>query len=116
YRPYLGVGPGAHGRRGAAATQRPRKPENWLAALERNRHGIAEETVLSPAEQATEALLMGLRLSEGVEIHAVESRLDLAAVERLEGHGLLARQGGRLVVTPAGRLLLDAILADIVRS
>ncbi|MGZ8286952.1 MAG: radical SAM family heme chaperone HemW [Allosphingosinicella sp.] len=116
YRPYLGVGPGAHGRRGAAATQRHRKPENWLAALERNRHGIAEETVLSPAEQATEALLMGLRLSEGVEIHAVESRLDLAAVERLEGHGLLARQGGRLVVTPAGRLLLDAILADIVRS
>ncbi|HEX8511876.1 MAG TPA: radical SAM family heme chaperone HemW [Allosphingosinicella sp.] len=113
YRPYLGVGPGAHGRRGAAATQRHRKPENWLAALERNGHGLAEETLLSPEEQATEALLMGLRLSEGVEIEAVEGRLDLGAVERLEGHGLLVREGARLVVTPGGRLLLDGILAEI---
>jgi putative oxygen-independent coproporphyrinogen III oxidase len=113
YRPYLGVGPGAHGRRGGCATQRHRKPENWLAALERNGHGIVEETELSPDEQATEALLMGLRLSEGLEIEAVRSRLDFDAVERLEGHGLLARSEDRLVVTPAGRLLLDGILAEI---
>jgi oxygen-independent coproporphyrinogen-3 oxidase len=113
YRPYLGVGPGAHGRRGAAATQRHRKPENWLSALARNGHGLAEETPLSPAEQATEALLMGLRLSEGVELEAIRSALDLAAVERLEGHGLLKREGGRLVVRPRGRLLLDAVLSEI---
>ena len=114
YRPYLGVGPGAHGRRGGAATQRHRKPENWLAALERNGHGTVEENFLSPQEQATEALLMGLRLREGVELESVDGRLDLGAVERLEGHGLLKREGGRLAVTPAGRLLLDAILAEIV--
>jgi len=115
YRPYLGIGPGAHGRRGGTATRRHRKPENWLTALERNGHGLAEEIVLSRDEQATEALLMGLRLGEGVEMEAVESRLDLAAVERLEGHGLLVREDGRLVVRPSGRLLLDAILAEIVR-
>jgi oxygen-independent coproporphyrinogen-3 oxidase len=114
YRPYLGVGPGAHGRRGGSATQRHRKPENWLSALERNGHGICEETALSLEEQSTEALLMGLRLSEGVELGAVEERLDLGAVERLEGHGLLKRNGGRLIVTPAGRLLLDGILAEVV--
>jgi oxygen-independent coproporphyrinogen-3 oxidase len=114
YRPYLGVGPGAHGRRGGVATQRHRKPENWLGALERNGHGLAEETPLAPEEQAAEALLMGLRLSEGVEMEAVESRLDLGAVERLEGHRLLERENGRLIVTPAGRLLLDGILAEIV--
>jgi oxygen-independent coproporphyrinogen-3 oxidase len=116
YRPYLGVGPGAHGRRGGAATQRHRKPENWLAALERNRHGIVEETALSREEQATEALLMGLRLSEGVELGAVKERLDMGAVRRLEGHGLLVREDGRLTVTAAGRLLLDRILAEIVTS
>ena len=114
YRPYLGVGPGAHGRRGGTATQRHRKPENWLSALVRNGHGLAEETPLDPEEQATEALLMGLRLGEGVEMEAVRSRLDFEAVERLEGHGLLVREDGRLVVTPAGRLLLDGILAEIV--
>jgi putative oxygen-independent coproporphyrinogen III oxidase len=114
YRPYLGVGPGAHGRRSGSATQRHRKPENWLAALERNGHGICEETVLSREEQSTEALLMGLRLSEGIDIGPVEDRLNLNAVERLKGHGLLAREGPRLIVNPAGRLLLDAILAEIV--
>jgi oxygen-independent coproporphyrinogen-3 oxidase len=114
YRPYLGVGPGAHGRRAGSATRRHRKPENWLSALERNGHGLAEETLLSPEEEAAEALLMGLRLRDGVEIETVRARLDLRAVERLEGHGLLTRRDGRLIATPAGRLLLDGILADIV--
>jgi oxygen-independent coproporphyrinogen-3 oxidase len=113
YRPYLGVGPGAHGRRGGAATQRHRKPENWLSALARNGHGLAEETPLSPEEQATEALLMGLRLREGVELEAVRPALDMGGVERLEGHGLVIREGGRLVVLPRGRLLLDAVLSEI---
>jgi oxygen-independent coproporphyrinogen-3 oxidase len=113
YRAYLGVGPGAHGRRGGMATRRHRKPENWLAALDRNGHGLAEEAPLSREEQATEALLMGLRLSEGAELEALRPALDLAAVERLERQGLLARESGRLIVAPEGRLLLDAILAEI---
>jgi oxygen-independent coproporphyrinogen-3 oxidase len=113
YRPYLGIGPGAHGRRSGLATLRHRKPENWLAALARNGHGLAEETPLSREEQATEALLMGLRLSAGVELEAVEPALDFEAVERLEAQGLLTRSSDRLVVPANGRLLLDAILAEI---
>ncbi|MFL6843504.1 MAG: radical SAM family heme chaperone HemW [Allosphingosinicella sp.] len=113
YRPYLGIGPGAHGRRGGSATLRHRKPENWLAAVVRNRHGIAEETPLSPRERATEALLMGLRLSEGVPLETVREAIDFPAVERLAGQGLLDAEAERLTVAPEGRLLLDAILAEI---
>jgi oxygen-independent coproporphyrinogen-3 oxidase len=113
YRPYLGVGPGAHGRRGHRATQRHRKPENWLSALARNGHGIAEETMLGADEQATEALLMGLRLSEGVDLEAVRPALDFAAIAKLEPRGLVERTRDRLIITPSGRLLLDAILAEI---
>ena len=113
YRPYLGIGPGAHGRRGGAATLRHRKPENWLAALARNGHGLAEETPLGRRDRALEALLMGLRLREGVELETVRPALDLGAVERLEDQGLLTRTPDRLVVAPRGRLLLDAILAKI---
>ena len=47
YRSYAGIGPGAHGRRGGHATQRHRKPENWLSALARNGHGISEEAVIA---------------------------------------------------------------------
>ena len=35
YQDYAGIGPGAHGRRGGLATVRRKKPENWLAAIER---------------------------------------------------------------------------------
>jgi oxygen-independent coproporphyrinogen-3 oxidase len=114
YRPYLGIGPGAHGRRDGLATLRHRKPENWLAALARNGHGLAEETALTPQEQAREALLMGLRLGEGVATEGLETRIDWDSAAQLERQGLLARSPGRLRVLPAGRLLLDRILAEIV--
>ena len=113
YRPYLGVGPGAHGRRRGAATQRHRKPENWLSGLARNGHGIAEETPLTPDEEALERLLMGLRLKEGVPFQLVERALDPSGLERMERQGLVSRGGGRLTVRPEGMLLLDRILAEI---
>jgi putative oxygen-independent coproporphyrinogen III oxidase len=112
YDSYAGVGPGAHGRRGACATRRHRKPENWLAAVERNGHGIAEESAIPPEDARTERLLMGLRLAEGIPFEP--EGLDLAAVDRLCRQGLLARPRGRLKATARGMLLLDAILAEIV--
>ncbi|HEX2764300.1 MAG TPA: radical SAM family heme chaperone HemW [Allosphingosinicella sp.] len=113
YRPYSGIGPGAHGRRCGVATIRHRKPENWLAALARNGNGLAEETPVSTREAQTEALLMGLRLAEGVELDAVRDAIDLASVARLEAQGLLQRESDRLKVLPPGRLVLDVILAEI---
>jgi len=120
YRDYAGVGPGAHGRRGGLATVRRRKPENWIAAVERNGHGIEREDPLSPATRAQEALLMGLRLTEGIDLSRVdalaggEAPLDRAAVDRLAALGLVARAGDRLRVTEAGAPLLDAVLRELV--
>ncbi|HEV7660079.1 MAG TPA: radical SAM family heme chaperone HemW [Allosphingosinicella sp.] len=113
YQNYAGIGPGAHGRRGGHAVQRHRKPENWLAALARNGHGIVEETQIPPADRGVEALLMGLRLAEGMD--APDAMLELDAVARLSAQGLVERSGSRLRATPRGMLLLDAILAEIVR-
>jgi putative oxygen-independent coproporphyrinogen III oxidase len=119
YADYAGVGPGAHGRRLGMRTVRHRKPENFLSALRRNDHGIAEEARLSAAEAADEALVMGLRLGEGVDAGAVaarfglESVVDWARVERLVASGHLKREGSRIALTPEGRLLLDYILAEV---
>ena len=119
YRDYAGVGPGAHGRRGGMRTVRHRKPENFLAAVARNGHGLAEEEQLLPDEAAHEALVMGLRLAEGIDPAALADRLgvkrivDDAAVRRLVGYGLLERDDARLRTTFAGRLLLDSILAEV---
>ena len=113
YGSYAGVGPGAHGRRGGASTRRHKKPENWLSALARNGHGIEEETPIAPEEAATEALLMGLRLREGVALARIEGIADWDAVRVLEAQGLLRRDAERLRATSAGLLLLDAVLAEI---
>lgn len=122
YGDYVGIGPGAHGRRGGLATLRHKKPENWLAALARNGHGAQSETPLAPKERGVEALLMGLRLGEGVDLARVAALsggtapLDLVALARLEKQGLLARTGTRLRVREAGMPVLEAILREIVQA
>ena len=122
YQDYAGIGPGAHGRRGGMATMRHRKPENFLGAVARNGNGLKSEEVLGPATQAMEALLMGLRLREGVDISALADRfsidsadlLDWGAVDKLEGSGFVNRGVWKVSVTPKGFPLLDAILPQIV--
>jgi oxygen-independent coproporphyrinogen-3 oxidase len=122
YADYLGIGPGAHGRRGGLATLRHKKPENFLAAIARNGHGLSEEKPLARADQAVEALLMGLRLREGVDLAALGRRFGYPAEalidqEKLALHlqlGLVTRDGSRLSVSEAGMPLLDALLADLV--
>ncbi len=110
---YLGIGPGAHGRRAGIATQRARKPENWLARVAAAGHGTEREDPLDPAERATEALLMGLRLTEGASLARLRGAYDEAAVARLAALGLVERTPSRLRVLPPGMLLLDAILGEI---
>jgi putative oxygen-independent coproporphyrinogen III oxidase len=119
YGDYAGIGPGAHGRRLGMRTVRHRKPENFLSALARNSHAIVEQAPLSAGEAADEALVMGLRLAEGIDADAIAHRFGLVAVvdwrqvDRLVGSGHVARNGSHIALTPRGRLLLDHILGAI---
>lgn len=122
YDDYCGIGPGAHGRRGGLATLRHKKPENWLDAVSRNGHGLKEERALGVAEQASEGLLMGLRLAEGVDLSALGQRLALAPASLMDADklayyarlGLAWQEGSRVGVTADGMPLLDALLAELV--
>jgi oxygen-independent coproporphyrinogen-3 oxidase len=119
YGDYSGVGPGAHGRRLGMRSVRHRKPENFLSAIARSGHAIAEEAPLSNVEGADEMLVMGLRLREGVDVGAIGDRfgldsvVDWSRVERLVSSGHLVREGVRIRLTAAGRLVLDHILGEI---
>ena len=122
YGSYAGIGPGAHGRRGGLATVRHKKPENFLSAITRNGQGAQSEDALSPSEQAREALLMGLRLREGVDLNDIGQRtttqpdqlIDPESAARLTSYGFIAQSGSRITVTPDGMLLLDRILSEMV--
>ncbi|MEY3916059.1 MAG: oxygen-independent coproporphyrinogen-III oxidase-like protein YqeR [Pseudomonadota bacterium] len=123
YDDYIGIGPGAHGRRLNAATQRHKKPENFLSAVERNTHGISSEEYLDAATRATESLLMGLRLAEGIDLGRLSQRtgiaaadlLDMDAVGKIAQLGLITQNDTHVTVTPQGMPLLDAILPQIVK-
>ncbi len=122
YQDYAGIGPGAHGRRGGVATVRHKKPENFLSAVARQGNGIVEARTLAIPDQAAEALLMGLRLTEGLDLAVLSSRFALpraglieeAALARLVSLGLMWAKGTRIGVAPAGRGVLDALLGEVV--
>ncbi|MEM9311299.1 MAG: radical SAM family heme chaperone HemW [Pseudomonadota bacterium] len=122
YQDYCGIGPGAHGRRGGFATVRHKKPENFLKAVTEKRHGIAEQSHLPVDEQASEALLMGLRLVEGIDLAALEARFGIprcsmvseAALARYADLGFVWRRGDRIGVEPKGMGVLNALIEALV--
>ena len=123
---WLGIGPGAHGRLERdgqrLATTAWRLPKAWLERVERSGAGERTRVALTRSEQAQELLVMGLRLSEGVDLERLEAifgqsldqLLEGAALDRLIGDGLLERREGRLAASAAGRQRLNAVLAAIL--
>jgi oxygen-independent coproporphyrinogen-3 oxidase len=119
YGEYAGVGPGAHGRAAIAVTRRAtvteRQPERWLALVEAEGRGIVEETMLEPEQQADEALLMGLRLAEGLDLDRLAAlsgfRPSERAIAALAAHRLVERlTPGRLRATREGRIILNEVV------
>lgn len=124
YGEYVGAGPGAHGRfvenGRRIVTMAERVPEAWLARVEDRGHGVADGEVLTRGQEADEMLLMGLRLREGLDLARYEETAGRPLLpERiavLQDEGLVEPLGNsRLRVTPAGMIVLDAVVADLAR-
>ena len=121
YGEYAGVGPGAHGRlltggqRRAQSTER--HPEMWLTVVEGEGHGLVEDEPLSREEQGDEFLLMGLRLTEGIDPDRYEAlsgrAIDPNRIASLIEDGMVERVGPSLRVTAEGFPVLDAVVADL---
>ena len=119
---YAGIGPGAHGRLmgtdGRHAISNERLPETWLKMVEAWDSGAVVDDLLSPEEEADELLLMGLRLTEGIDLkrwrQLTGRDIDDVSEADLRAHGMVERLGpDRLRATPAGMLVLDAVVADL---
>lgn len=122
YGDYLGIGPGAHGRLTLGgrryATEAPRAPQMWLDSVGKLDCGELPRTELSASECSDEYIMMSMRLSEGADLARYEAlagrTLRQDAVARLADLGLLTLDGGRIATTASGRIVLNAILRDIV--
>ncbi|HEX5999564.1 MAG TPA: radical SAM family heme chaperone HemW [Hyphomicrobiaceae bacterium] len=124
YGEYAGIGPGAHGRAVIGgmrrATSTERHPERWAALVEEREHGLAEMAELTPAEEADEALLMGMRLDEGIDLSRLEAMTGFApnavTMADLVAAGLVEHEGTRVRATAAGRIVLDQVVLRLAAA
>ncbi len=126
YLDYAGIGPGAHGRISLGdslkATRRHRAPEIWAERVERDGQGLTADEAVAPEERAREALLMGLRLAEGIDLRRFEARtgrtlaqsVDADVLSRCIEAGYLTLTLDRLAATREGRIRLNAVLSALV--
>ena len=133
YDDYIGLGAGAHGRFTCSqehqhtrlATENIKSPERWLEKVQQQGRGLAEETVISEAESYEEALIMGMRLSKGIEYANWQERTGLdikqflelsapAALEKISRAGYITTDSDHLQATWQGRLVLNTVLKELL--
>lgn len=122
---YIGIGPGAHGRLtladGCRRTEQVPSPAGWMAAVTADGHATRVFAEIPPAERADELLMMGLRLTDGIDRALFEritgapldQSLDLARVSALAEAGLIESDGRGIRATAAGIQRLNAVIAAI---
>lgn len=123
---HVGIGPGAHGRLTLGverlATRTHRAPEAWLERVARHGHGEHPREAVGPAERVAEAVMMGLRLTEGVPLARLEAEggapadalIDPARRAALVEAGYLTAEPDRLRATAEGRQRLNAVIAHLL--
>lgn len=120
YGDYAGIGPGAHGRMTVGgqrfATEAHRMPQAWLDAVSKGTGESARDR-LSGIDQAEEYLLMGLRISEGIDrdryAALAGTAIPEAAVQELVELGMIRTRGSRISVTYQGFNLLNRVIARL---
>jgi len=124
YGTYAGIGPGAHGRLvtegGRIALANERNPERWAALVATAGDGMIEHTPLDNRQESDERLIMGLRLSEGLDLERFGRETGLVphhgVLSDLAAQGLLAVAQDRLIVSKSGRMVLNRLVLEISNS
>lgn len=123
YGDYVGIGPGAHGRLTLGgrrfATECYSNPTRWLDAVPSN--GTEKERAqLNQTDQASEFLLMGLRLKEGICLNRYQmlagKPLALAKLDELRDMNMIAVSDNRLFVLNQGVMVLNAVIAKLLED
>lgn len=122
YGDYVGVGPGAHGRLTVngerQATESCRLPEDWLLTVEKQGTAIQTSEIISAADQAAEYLMMSLRLTEGSDLDRFEALggtpIAQETLRILIDQGLLEQEDRRIRASGPGRMVLNAVLRELL--
>jgi oxygen-independent coproporphyrinogen-3 oxidase len=110
---YLGIGCAAHSHRQGRRWWNVRTPERYIGLIESGQSAISADEVLDPEQRRAEGLHLALRTRTGVPADALGLEAGDAGDLRGDLHGLVSQQGGRVVLTPRGRLLANEVAARL---
>jgi oxygen-independent coproporphyrinogen-3 oxidase len=118
---WLGFGCGAHSTRSASRWKNISSTTDYINVAARGESPAVDVRRLTPAEQLGDALFTGLRLVDGIDTNAIQSRYNVdvwrrfgADLERFVDAGWLRRTGSRLHLTRQGMLLAHEVMTVFV--
>lgn len=121
YGDYAGIGPGAHGRitmQGQRqATEAWSNPDRWLKAVQSGT-GEKRREIIPPTDQADEYLMMGLRVSGGIDRHRYKRMagqdLPQDRLAYLQDLHLIEATDTTVNATQKGRIVLNSVLRELI--
>ncbi len=110
YGDYIGIGPGAHGRYGdiKLMTVDIKQPELWMKAVIEYGNGVELKQLLTDEDMRVEKVMMGMRLSDGIDINLVSDYKDLVTDDLLE------TVDSKIRATQSGIKLLNSLITKII--
>lgn len=118
---WFGFGCGAHSTVAGVRWKNLSSTAEYVDRLERDGDVVAERRTLSSAEQLEEAMFMGLRLAEGVDVEGLGQRHAVDVWGRYGGDlarfldaGLAERNGNHLRLTRPGMLVANEVMSVFV--
>lgn len=119
--PYLGFGAGAASYWDGERRRNVWEPERYAQKVMSGCVPAEESERLPPEKAAGEAVMLGLRMLEGLDAEVIQQRFGVNVLERfadriarLVGVGLLDVDGSRLRLTPRGLMLANEVCAEFV--
>ena len=118
---YFAFGPGAASYLGGVRRTNVRSVVRWLKAWQQSETAVEESEELSNEEKAREAIMLALRMRQGVNVPAFERRFGLrfaelagAALQQHVDDGFLMQQSDFVSLTTEGLLIADTIIVDFL--
>lgn len=123
FAPYIGFGPGAHSYLDPYRYWNHRNLQAYLTEIRAGRPPIAESEELSKTQMMMEAILLGLRQSDGIDLTAFNDKFGFdfeqyfaGQLDELVMEGKANLTDNRFALTTEGLLLLDSICASLVQA
>lgn len=118
---YVGVGPGAASHSQGVRSTNLKALEAWASSIDAGLEPSGEAETLSPRQRAGEAIWLGLRRSDGIDLATIGSRIGQGLRERVEQQcvdpikaGMLILAGTQLRLSETGLLYADAVTAKFL--